>query len=790
MSKKNNNSNRKNSQSKKTATKSNSKKFSSKPKIKSSDVVFALDIGTHSVIGMIGIRRDNQLEILEIAESKYPARAMLDGQIQDIEMVSKVAGHVRDELSNACSVKLTDVYVAAAGRTLKTIESTYIVTYDEPVFLDDDIITRINSAAIEKAEQEFEKQYLGEENKDEYYLSGYSISSYKLDGYPMPSIREHQGKSIEARAIVTFLPRQVVESLYTAMTKIDLEVAGLTLEPIAAMNAAIPNNIRLLNLALVDVGAGTSDIAISKDGSVVGYTMVTVAGDEITEAIMKKLLIDFDSAEELKISMTDKADDEIIKYNDILAIEHEISIADLKAGILDAESDLAREISQAILSVNETMPSAVFLVGGGSRLEGLTKMVAQSLGMDEQRVAMGGNNFDKNAFSLKYDIRNPAYATGLGIALSAGFNLNNEGFFIKLNEKKCRLFRSGTITVFDVLMMNGYSHRDLFARKGESLSIVLNGVKKTFFGELSRPAVILVNGKEAKAMDVLSAGDEISFTPAVDGENAKATVKDAVGDVKFNSFDVFVNNDVFAAGEFVMLNNESLATIDDLNKNLKPNDDIKVASIWQPDALAKFYGLSVGLSYMNDADDILSEDCHLTFKSNTVAQTDGNEHETLINNKDNINQDNSSIKNNKQSEVTQDNIKIATEEDIADINSALQQGRENHETDNNEVKTDETKVTNTYSVSGVEFSDKVEQETVDSHTENHIDSYTFNLNGRDIVMPAKPNDEPYILIDMLLHTGFDFDDPKADILILVNGQEAGFTTQLKDKDRISITWKD
>lgn len=84
--------------------------------------------------------------------------------------------------------------------------------------------------------------------------------------------------------VATFLPSEVVDSLYAVMQKAGLEVASMTLEPIAALNAAIPADLRLLNLALVDIGAGTSDIAVCRDGSVVGYTMATVAGDEITEA--------------------------------------------------------------------------------------------------------------------------------------------------------------------------------------------------------------------------------------------------------------------------------------------------------------------------------------------------------------------------------------------------------------------------------------------------------------------------------------------------------------------------
>ena len=77
---------------------------------------------------------------------------------------------------------------------------------------------------------------------------------------------DHKGKKIKADIVATFLPGEVVESLYSAMNQAGMEVAGLTLEPIAAINVAIPEKLRLLNLVMVDIGAGTSDIAVCRDG--------------------------------------------------------------------------------------------------------------------------------------------------------------------------------------------------------------------------------------------------------------------------------------------------------------------------------------------------------------------------------------------------------------------------------------------------------------------------------------------------------------------------------------------
>lgn len=91
-----------------------------------------------------------------------------------------------------------------------------------------------------------------------------------------------------------------MDGLYAAVERAGLHVENLTLEPIAAINIAIPERFRLLNIALVDVGAGTSDISITKDGSIIAYGMIPAAGDELTECIAKHYLVDFQEADRMK----------------------------------------------------------------------------------------------------------------------------------------------------------------------------------------------------------------------------------------------------------------------------------------------------------------------------------------------------------------------------------------------------------------------------------------------------------------------------------------------------------
>ena len=359
------------------------------------------------------------------------------------------------------------------------------------------------------------------------FLIGYTVAQYRLDNYPLANLQFHNGRKLEADVVATFLPGEVVESLYAAMRSAGLQVASMTLEPIAAMNAAIPNELRLLNLAMVDIGAGTTDIAICRDGSVVGYTMATVAGDEVTEALMRSYLVDFKTAEYIKRSMGESS--EPIRCRNILGQEERVSPAEAAQVIQEPMQHLAQAIAKQILAANGSAPSAVFLAGGGSRLAGLREMVAEKLEMDEKRVAIAGNNFSLSAFSDEMDLEKPEYTTPLGIAISAALGLLNDSYVVFLNGQPAKLFRNGILTLRDILLMNGYSYTDMVGRTGNNLNLTVDGKRTVLRGEPARPAVLRINDADATPSTLVHAGDQIQFVPARQGEGAACTLGELLG---------------------------------------------------------------------------------------------------------------------------------------------------------------------------------------------------------------------------------------------------------------------
>ncbi len=504
-------------------------------KAQDKDLVFALDIGTRSVVGVVGRPVGDRLKVLDVEMAEHGKRAMMDGQIDDIKQVATLAKTVTDRLAGRLGVALERVCVAAAGRALRTQKGSFTLELPEEQSIEAEQISRLEAGAVSAAEEGLQSD--GGDRR-QMFLVGYTVAQYRLDNYPMANLQYHTGRKAEADVVATFLPGEVVESLYAAMRAAGLQVASMTLEPIAAMNAAIPAELRLLNLAMVDIGAGTTDIALCRDGSVVGYTMATVAGDEVTEAIMRSFLVDFKTAEEIKRAIGESED--LIRCRNILGQEERIAVSEVVQVIQDPMDKLADAIAKQILNVNGNAPSAVFLAGGGSKLAGLREKVALQLEMDEKRVAIAGNNFALSVFSDSLELEKPEYATPLGIAISAGLGLLNDSYVVKLNGQTAKLFRNGVLTLRDILLMNGYSYPDMVGKTGKSLTVTLDGKRLVFRGEPAVPAVLEVNGEEAALSATVHAGDEIHFVPATRGEDARCTLGELLGESFYGK--AMVNN--------------------------------------------------------------------------------------------------------------------------------------------------------------------------------------------------------------------------------------------------------
>ena len=484
-------------------------------------LVFGLDIGTRSVVGTVGYRtEENEFIVVAQYVAEHETRAMVDGQIHDIGRVAKTIRKVKEELETQIAQPLTEVCIAAAGRVLKTVTTTVAHDFAEETVVTGEEVHTLDLLGIERAQDLLKDM---NDTKYKFYCVGYSVVRYYLNGEPMLNLESHKATQISEDIIVTFLPEDVVDGLYAAVQSAGLAVANMTLEPIAAINVAIPEKFRLLNIALVDIGAGTSDISVTKDGSVVAYGMIPLAGDEITELIVQNYLVDFKTAEAIKAG---SGEGDKVTYKDIMLIEHTIPSAEVWELTEPVVDKMTTEVAAKIKELNgDKSVSAAFIVGGGGKIHGYTEMLAAKLGIVKERVALRGEEVLQEVTFLQPEIKkDPLLVTPIGICLNY-YDQQNNFIMVRLNGERIKLYDNNKLTIVDAAIQAGFPNDGLFPKRGRELCFTVNGAARIVRGEEGESAVISLNGKPAGINTPLEPNCEIVITPSTMGAAASCTLE-------------------------------------------------------------------------------------------------------------------------------------------------------------------------------------------------------------------------------------------------------------------------
>ncbi len=500
-------------------------------------LVFGLDIGTRSIVGTVGYREGSKFNIVAQSVKFHDTRAMLDGQIHDINKVGEEIIAVKEDLERQLpGRKLKEVCVAAAGRVLKTMISKADYEFTENTVVTQEHIHSLEMLGVEKAHELMLKD---NDSEVKFFCVGYTVMKYYLNDFEIKNLEGHKARKIAADVLATFLPEEVVDGLYAAVAIAGLEISNMTLEPIAAIQVAIPDSHRLLNIALVDVGAGTSDISITKDGSIIAYGMLPKAGDELTETIVREFLVDFEMAERMKTVSPNKKN---AVYKDIMGISHKLVQQDiydkLDPVIEDITSDIAKKIKE--LNGNKSV-SAVFVVGGGGKIYGFTEKLAKHLELPPERVALRGEEVMGFVNILMEDVKkDPLLVTPIGICLNF-YDQKNRFVYLMVNNERVKLYDNDKLTVFDAALAYGLSNSSIFPKRGSDLNYTLNGKKKFVRGSAGEPAHIKLNGEEVGMNHFVKAGDQLEIVESTIGAHAKAVLNEVVD---LSSTISFVVNDL------------------------------------------------------------------------------------------------------------------------------------------------------------------------------------------------------------------------------------------------------
>ncbi|TFB25071.1 cell division protein FtsA [Filobacillus milosensis] len=706
--------------------------------------LFALDIGTRSVVGLILEKEDHRFKVIEMVTEEHRERSMLDGQIHNILEVSQVIQKVKEKLE----VKhgpLTKVCVAAAGRALKTKKSTYVTNITEQPLMTQEDILHLELAAVQQAQYTLAEDEQQQESTN-YYCVGYSVLHYYLDEEEIGSLLDQQGEEARVDIIATFLPKVVVDSLLSALKRADLDMEALTLEPIAAIQVLIPASMRRLNVALVDIGAGTSDIALTSDGTVTAYGMVPKAGDEITEAISEEYLLDFHSAEEVKRAINTQ---DVIEFEDILGFKTELNKKEVVQSIESSINSLAKAICEQILSLNQQSPKAVMLVGGGSLTPALPEKISDFLQLPKNRVAIRGIDAIQVLDDKDQLPDSPEYVTPIGIAIAAKQNPIHY-ISVEVNNRTIRLFDLKQLSIGDCLLAAGVQMNKLYGRPGMAIMVELNNRKVTLPGTLGEAPIITINGQEASVQDEIKHNDVIHVEQGKDGESPSYTVRDVVGDL--TNLTVFINDEKFELKPQIQVNQKNVS----IDVELHDGDRI----YWDSSNTLEDVLLQCGFEHYTNK----FKPFHITF--NNHEQTIKKQMITVCRNNQQL----------KLSDTINDgdhlSIEVSDYLPIKDLCNTLEiKKKQDIKVFYNNRPLTLTKELNNLYINGEKAQDQ---------------SYVY---PGDQIISEEKREEPFIFQDIFRFIEIDLNEMEGHHFKLIrNGEEVGFIEEIYDGDQLQINW--
>lgn len=715
-------------------------------------LVFGLDIGTRSIVGTVGYKEnENDFKVIAMAAKQHETRAMMDGQIHDIGKVAETIKNIKEQLEKKLERKLSDVCIAAAGRVLRTVSVTVEQEFSKETVITPEHIHSLEMLAVEKAYDEMRNTAgSGEDSKYKFYCVGYSVMRYYMNDYQISNLEGHKAVKIKTDLLATFLPEEVIDGLYASVERAGLYVANLTLEPIAAINIAIPEKYRLLNIALVDVGAGTSDISITKDGSIIAYGMIPSAGDELTECIAKKYLVDFQTAEKIKVAALNQ---ESIEYEDIMGLPMTVTSEEVVESVSSIVKTITGDVAAKIKELNgEKSVSAVFVVGGGGKIPGFVNYLAEFLGLPPQRVALRGAEVLQTVEFLDTDFeKDSLYVTPVGICMSF-YEHNNNFIFIRINGERVKLYDNGKVRIIDAAMQIGLPNEALFPRRGKSIRFMLNGAARMVRGTAGEAASIKLNGEEVSIHAKLAQNDVVIIEESTVGEDAHMDIEELP---EYNAVIRFrFDGQEMSCPKFVLVNGELVSGF----YGIKDGDDIQILN---------YYTLQQVLEVM----DLPFEEGILV--NNEPAKKSTKVYEQFsIRYADRKKEDVRFPAEFKNEEVIREKEGFGNgiEEETGEF--GIEYGLEDIESQDGEAEPEK---------------ENSEKQTEENGMELPPIDLNITVNDQTVILRNKYQ---YIFVDILDFYPFDTSKPGgSELEMTLNGLPAEFTTPLHEGDAVKLYWK-
>lgn len=331
----------------------------------------ALDVGTENVKVLIGRVDDGDIEIVGVGKAHQDLNDMQAGAIADIAAVVNNCDQALNQAEQQAGVSARPVVIGIAGELVKgTTISVQVRRKNSDKELSIEEVERIVELVQQRARKRAKQQLAWElGGKDvEIQLVNSALVSIEIDGYPVTNPIGFKGKDVVVQLYTAFAPMIHIGALERTAKELDMDLLAVAAEPFAVARSVIGNDSNAsMNAILMDVGGGTTDIAVINDGGVQGTKMFGIGGRAYTRSIERALDLSFLQAEEIKLGLTtDKVPSGKLPVIN-KALDSTLSV--WVSGV---------ELALGEFSKLDHLPNRLLLCGGGSSLQQLVDQLETS----------------------------------------------------------------------------------------------------------------------------------------------------------------------------------------------------------------------------------------------------------------------------------------------------------------------------------------------------------------------------------------------------------------------------
>lgn len=345
-----------------------------KPKLSrksaSNDYIVALDIGTEFIKALVAKQVGDELEIVGVGRARQDVSDMHSGAIADISGVVRNCESALAEAEDQAGLQAKQVVIGIAGELVKGVTNTIRYRRPQPDRpLDNAEMEFIIEKVQERAQAKAQKQIALETgNEDvEVKLVNSALVSIHIDGYKVSNPIGFQGRDVAVQIYTAFAPMVHIGALERVADELALDLLAVAAEPFAVSRSVLGDDASSnVTAILVDVGGGTTDIAVVNDGGVEGTKMFGIGGRSFTRTIASELDLTYKDAEKLKVNM----DNDQIKPSVVKQLAEAVDKT-LEVWIGGVELALGEFDSV------DHLPNRILLCGGGSSLQKLVDVLGQ-----------------------------------------------------------------------------------------------------------------------------------------------------------------------------------------------------------------------------------------------------------------------------------------------------------------------------------------------------------------------------------------------------------------------------